>query len=243
MRSVKRFLKRQSPTILTCVGATGVVVTSVLTAKATTKASYILKEAEECNEGNLTKKEKFKVVAPVYIPAVIAGAATIGCIIGSNYLHKRQQAALVSAYTMLDQTFKEYREKVDELFGEGANEQVEDELIKDKVVIKEDKQEELFYDDFSGRYFRSTQSKVQRAEYIVNRNLVIRDYAYLNEFYDELGLPPMDNYILGWTMEQCYEMYWQSWIDFHHSKLTNEDGEEYTAIYIMEEPIKDFEDY
>lgn len=30
MRSVKGFLKRQSPTILTCVGATGVVVTSVL---------------------------------------------------------------------------------------------------------------------------------------------------------------------------------------------------------------------
>ena len=72
----------------------------------------------------------------------------------------------------------------------------------------------------------------------------MRDYAYLNEFYEELGLPTIDdNYILGWSVDQCLAMYWQNWIDFNHVKKVNDNGEEYTVIYIMEEPVKDFEDF
>ena len=170
MRSVKGFLKHQSPTILTCVGATGVVVTSVLTAKATTKASYILQEAEKEKGSELTNKEKFESVVPSYIPAVIAGVATISCIIGSNYINHRRQASLAGAYMMMNQAFKEYRNSVEELNGEDANKQVEDNLVKNKVKIVEVEKEELYYDDFSGRYFRAPRSKVQRAEYVVNRN-------------------------------------------------------------------------
>ena len=35
---VERFLKKASPTILTCIGAAGVVATAVMAAKATPKA-------------------------------------------------------------------------------------------------------------------------------------------------------------------------------------------------------------
>lgn len=40
------YIKRNSATILTCVGAVGVVTTAVLTAKAAPKASKILEEAK-----------------------------------------------------------------------------------------------------------------------------------------------------------------------------------------------------
>ena len=43
----KGFLKRHSTTILTSMAASGVVITSVMTAKATTKASKLLEEAEQ----------------------------------------------------------------------------------------------------------------------------------------------------------------------------------------------------
>ena len=43
----KLFFERNSSTILSCIGAVGVVFTSVLTAKAAIKASKLLEEAKE----------------------------------------------------------------------------------------------------------------------------------------------------------------------------------------------------
>ena len=77
VRYSKLFLKRNSATILTCVGAVGVVATAVLTAKATPKAMTLLEEAKEEKGDDLTKLEIVKVAAPVYIRPVIIGAATV----------------------------------------------------------------------------------------------------------------------------------------------------------------------
>ena len=43
----ERYLKHNAPTILTGIGVVGVIGTSVLTAKATPKAIYILEEKEK----------------------------------------------------------------------------------------------------------------------------------------------------------------------------------------------------
>ena len=57
MRAVN-FVKRNSTTILTCVGAAGVVATSVFTAKATIKAVDILEKAKKEKGEELTRSEK-----------------------------------------------------------------------------------------------------------------------------------------------------------------------------------------
>lgn len=102
----------------------------------------------------------------------------------------------------------------------------------------------LFYDEFSDQYFESTYFKVQRAEYELNRNMLKRDYAYLNEWYEELDIDIVPNgYELGWSTFQCMEMYWQPWIDFDHYKFTTNDGSECTGICMVQQPILDFEDY
>lgn len=243
----KGFFRNNSATILTTVGAIGVVGTAVLTAKATTKANDILEEATIEKGEKLTVKEKIVAAGPTYIPAILMGTATIACIFGANILNKRHQAALISAYTMLDQSYKQYQSKVEEFYGEGSNENIKNEIAKDeykKVSIRVDDGKELFYDDYSKRYFESTKEKVKQAEYTLNRNLVMRDYAYLNEWYDELDLDLLDEgYKLGWTMGQCMDMYWQPWIDFAHSKIELDDGRVCNVIRMMEEPIPDFEDY
>lgn len=241
------FLRKNSPTILTCVGAVGVVATAVMTAKATPKALALLENAEKEKGEELTKKEKFKLAAPVFIPAVAVGGTTIACIFGSNMLSKKQQAAMVSAYAALGQTYKEHKDKIEELYGEGTNEQVTKEIAQDKftenpVETKDD--ETLFYDEYSKRFFNSTLEKVQRAEYYLNRNLVMRDYAYLNEWYEGLGLPEVEHgYDLGWSMGSCMDLYWQPWIDFINDKSTLNDGTEYYIIRMLTEPIPDFCDY
>ena len=42
----KSYLKRSSPTILTCLGAVGVVVTTVMAVKATSKVTRLIEQAE-----------------------------------------------------------------------------------------------------------------------------------------------------------------------------------------------------
>ena len=241
------FLKRNGSTILTCVGSVGVVFTSILAVKATPKALRLLEEAKKEKGEELTKTEVLKVAGPAYIPASITGISTIACIFGANILNKRQQAAMVSAYALLDSSYKEYKKKVDELYGEGANDRVKDEIVKDKYQeddFNKDDDKQLFFDEFSGRYFESTIEDVQRAEYRINRDLIMRGYVYLNEFYEQLDIEPLESgYELGWSEGGNLARYWQVWIDFSHRKTLIDDDLECQIVTMQCEPFFGFADF
>lgn len=153
----------QASTILSCIGAAGVVLTSVLTAKATPKAETYLQAAEVEKSDKLTKFEMVKAVVPAYIPAMISGALTIACIFSANVLNKRQQAALTSAYALLNNYHREYASKVKELYGEDTDDLVKRELVKDKYEEHKtdiSEGEVMFYDIRAMNYFTSTVDKV-----------------------------------------------------------------------------------
>lgn len=243
----KRFFKQNGSTILTCVGAIGVIATAVMTAKASPKATRLLEIAEEEKGEELTKLESIKVAGPVYIPTVVVGAATITCIFGANILNKRQQASLISAYALLDSSYKDYKKKVDELYGEDAGVHIREEIAKDKyddLDIKLDDDKQLFYDDFSGRYFESTMVDVVKAEYNINRQLNVNGGAYLNEFYEFLDIPQTPSgYELGWSTGILQSMYWAEWIEFDHTEVVMDDGLECCIITMRYEPVIDFAYY
>lgn len=243
----KRFMKRNASTILTGVGAAGVVVTTVMAVKATPKALKLLDAAKEEKGEELTKLEVVKTAGPAYIPSILIGASTIACIFGANVLNKRHQAALASAYALVDNSYKEYKKKVEELYGEEADEQVRAEVAKDnynkKDVIDETDGKQLFYDEFSERYFRSTMETILNAEYELNREVTIGGAAFLNEFYELLGIPRVDyGDYLGWSAPALHDMYWEAWVDFAHEKVVMDDGLECTIIR-MTEPVPEFEEY
>ena len=242
----KLFLRKNAPTILSTIGGVGVVATAVMAVKATPKALELIERAEEEKGEKLTKLEVVRKASVVYIPSVLVGAGTIACIFGANVLNKRQQAALMSAYALLDSSYKEYKAKTVELYGEDADNKVKDEIAKDKyeeATVQGDG-EMLFYDSFSGQYFKSTLANVNNAEYQINRDLVMRDYAMVNEFYDYLGIPTIDGGDeLGWSSGMNFDYYWQVWIDFMHRKVTMEDGIECTIITMYSEPCLGWEDY
>lgn len=242
------FVKRNSATILTCVGAAGVIATSVTAVKATPKALLLLENAREEKGEELTKLEKVKIAGPAYIPSIVMGTATLACIFGANVLNQRNQASLMSAYALVDNSYKEYRKKVDELYGIEAGEQVRAGIVKDKyeeeAPVELADGELLYYDFYSGRYFEATPAMVQRAEYEVNRTLMLDDGVFLNEWYQLIDLEPLEyGWNFGWSACANSDMYWQTWIDFKHEKTIMDDGLECIIVSFSQEPYPDFEDY
>ena len=155
--------KSWASTVLTCVGAIGVVATAVVTAKATPKAIAMLKKAEEEKGEELTKLEIVKTAAPAYIPAILIGTSTIACVFGANILNKQHQASLASAYALLDNSYREYRKKVDELYGEDTDDRVLVELAKEEYEDIKDSvsgEKQLFFDYSTLRYFEASMDDV-----------------------------------------------------------------------------------
>lgn len=240
------FLKRNGSIILTVLGGAGVVATAVTAVKATPKAIKLIEVYEEQKGENLTTLEKVKVAGPNYIPAILIGVGTITCIFGANVLNKRTQASLMSAYALIDNSYKEYKKKVTELYGVETHKETISSIAKDKytddINVSDDKQ--LFYDEFSHRYFESTLEDVIKAEYNTNRQLQCNGGVYLNEYYEFLGLEPSPvGTELGWSSGILESHYCAEWIEFDHEKVILDDCLECCIITLRYEPVIDFEYY
>lgn len=234
LNSSKLFLRRNSPTILTFLGAAGVVATSIAAAKATPKAMALLEKTKEEKGEELTKLEIVKVAGPAYIPAVAIGASTIACIFGANALNKKTQASIMSAYALLYTSYKQYKSKVKELYGENSDQNVKKEIAKDKFKdndIHINNEKILFFDFYSLRYFESTERLVLKAENRVNELLKLYGRASLNDFYESLGMPTAyTGYELWWNVQKCPS------VEFTHDITTMDDGLECCVISMSVEP-------
>lgn len=239
------FFKKNIATILTGIGTAGVVITAVSAIKATPKALYSIEEAEKEKGDKLSNKEKIITTTHIYLPTIIIGVSTIACILGANVLNKKQQASLISAYALLQKSYNEYRDKVDELYENSSI--VDKEIAKDvydntKPSVSSD-EKCLFYDMFSKRYFESNKVDVIAAEYHFNRNFTLRGYATLNELYEFLGVDKIDGGdSIGWSIDAGLSFYGYSWIDFEHDFVTTDDGMEVCLISMPFAPTSDYLD-
>ncbi len=234
---VGQFVRRNSSTILTIIGAAGVIATTITAVKATPKALRLIEEAKEEKGEELTKLEVVKTTAVCYIPTTVICVTTLACIFSANILDRRHQAALTTAYAVLDRSYKQYRAKIKELYGADADGKVKCAVAKDELekqdIVRTDANKILFYDDYSGRYFESTLAEIIEAEYQANRTIMNEGFLVLADFYRYLGLTVDDdswNYI-GWTIDDLCEWTGYYWLDFHNEKTTMEDGLEATIIW------------
>ena len=242
------FLKKNSSTILTCIGAAGLVATTITAVKATPKAVMLIEEAEAEKGDELTKLEKVKIAGPAYIPTVVLGVSTLACIFGANILNKRGQASLMSAYALVDSKYKDYHKKVNELYGDDSGSVIRSEIARDKydenTASLEGEETRLYYDYYSNRYFEASPFDVQRAEYELNRTLIMSDFVCLNDWYRSLDIKPLKHgEDFGWTTFGNKETYRQTWIDFIHEKVIMDDGLECIIVTIVQDPYSDFSDY
>lgn len=234
-RNVKVSLSRHSPEILMGIGITGMITTTVLAVKATPKALELIEiEKEELGVDKLTPVETVKTTWKCYVPAVISGVASIACLIGSNSVNARRNAALATAYKLSESAFSDYRDKVVETIGEKKERTVRDKVAEEQIksnpvnrseVIVTGKGQTLFFDPWTHRYFYSSIDKINRAinklNHKINTSAFMNEGVTLNDFYDEVGLPgSMTGEGLGWNLNTGL-------IEFYPSAQMVEEGEEH----------------
>lgn len=201
--------KKHSPEILVGVGIAGFIGTVVLAVRATPKA---LENIEENCEGEKTVKDVVKYGAKYYIPAMITGAASTACIIGSSRINLRRNAALATAYAMSETFAKEYKDAVLEELGEEkekeirtkvAEKRMEKNPIEKSVIISTPERGAKFYDPYSNVYFESNVHKLNAAINTVNNMLMQELYASLSDFYYAAGIPcNKSSDLIGWRWEE-----------------------------------------
>lgn len=241
-------LKKHSPEILAGVGIVGTVASAVIACKATTKISGILadskKEVDIIHKvtNNPEMAEKYSVeeskkdltivyaqtglkLVKLYAPAVILGAASLSCLIKSNDILRKRAIATAAAYATVDKSFKEYRKRVADRFGEEVENEIRynikaqeieetivDEKGKEKTVKKTVKVAEPFGSDYTKCFCEGNPCWEKNAEYNkmflnaqqahANQLLAARGYVFLNEVYELLGFEPTTaGQIVGWLYD------------------------------------------
>jgi len=237
---IANFFKQHGSTILAFVACFGVAGTAYLSGRAAIKANEKLKENPEADI-----KEKIKIVAPIYAAPTAVGIATASCIICANVLDKKRQGSLVAAGAIVEETFRKYKRKAEELLGKNVVdlENAKDDISKSETDLS--KCERLFYYDRyvdlghleNGSYFESTPEKVLSSEYELNRMFVIRGRVTLNDWFELLGLNKVEGGDdIGWSKELGDSFYGYSWVDFEHYDTEMDDGLECTIISTPFEP-------
>lgn len=212
MGDIEAVMVKNTPGILVGVGIVGMAGTTVLAVKATPKAIKIIEaKKQELEVDSLTPVETVKTAWKCYVPAAVTGVMSTACLIGASSVSARRNAALATAYNITKVALNDYKDAVVETIGEKKEQVVKDTAAKKKIerdsvvnneVIVTDRGTSLCYDGVFGRYFRSDIDTIKRAVNELNRRIVSSMYASLNDFYDEIGLPPSDiGDKLGWNID------------------------------------------
>lgn len=207
----KYFIGKHSPEILTGLGITGMVTSTVLAVSATPKALKLIENKKrELKTDKLTPIEVVKITWKSYLPSVGIGISSIACIICASRVNYKRNAALATAYSLSERTLSHYREKVIETIGEKKEKSIRDKMNQDEVdknklsgsqIIITSGGDTLCMDSMSGRYFKSDMESIKQAINKLNRRLTYDNYISLNEFYGEIGLSDTKNgELIGWNI-------------------------------------------
>lgn len=241
-------LKKHSPEILVVAGVVGTVVSGVMACKATTKVNDILDEAKETLdvvhegvENGEIKGKEYTVedgkkdttivyvqtgvkLAKLYAPSVILGALSITSILTSHNVMRKRNVALAAAYTAIDTSYKDYRKRVVERFGEEIDKELRynikaktfeeteiDKNGKEKKVEKTVNVADMNLTSDYARYFDSSVTGwedcreynmmfLRAKEAYANDKLKADGFIYLNDIYYALGIPKTKaGQIVGWV--------------------------------------------
>ena len=269
-------IKKHSPEILLVTGITGVVTSAVMACKATTKVDAIIEESkksidmihEGMEAGNIcdveyTEEDGKKDLAIVYIqtgvkfaklygPSVLLGLTSIGCILASNNIIHKRNVALSAAYTAIDRSFKGYRSRVIERFGESMDRElrynIKTQEVKETVVDEETGKKKTvkstvsvvdpntysdyarFFDEYCAGWTKDAEYNLmflRQQQNYANELLKTRGHLFLNEVYDMLGIDRTKaGNIVGWIYDEKHPI-GDNFVDFGIYVLDNEKARDF----------------
>ena len=239
-------LKKHSPEILMAAGIIGTVASTVLACKATLKLTEVINEGKDDIEkiheisqnpemaNKYSKEDAAKDLAVVYAqiglkviklygPSIILGAFSISGMVTSNNILKKRNLAIAAAYTAIDKTFKDYRGRVVDRFGEQVDKELRYDIktkkieqtttdpetgktkkVKKDIDILESGENDFvrFFDETCDGYENDTEYNMmflRAQQQYANDLLCSRGHLFLNEVYDSLGMARTKaGQILGW---------------------------------------------
>ena len=253
-RAIHKFgfqIKKHSPEILLVAGVVGTVASAVMACKATIKAKEIVDKSKEdiaiihdCM-ANETLKENGEYsdeqgkkdltiaytntavdLAKVYGPSVILGTLSIASILTSNNILRGRNVALAAAYATVDKSYKEYRGRVREKYGEEADKEltfdikakeVEKTVVDEKGEEKKVKETVLdsnsnahspyakVFDELNDNWENDSEYNtmfLRKTERWANDYLKSHGHLFLNDVYKALGFQPTRaGQVVGWIYD------------------------------------------
>lgn len=241
--------KKHSPEILVVAGVIGTVASAVMACRATTKVSGIIDNTKEEIEkvhtvmedesyaGKYSEEDSKKdltiiyaqaglKIAKLYAPSVILGILSLGGIVASNNILRKRNVALAAAYATIDNSFKDYRKRVVERFGEEVDKQLKYNIkakqVEETVVDENGKEKKVkttvdvvnpdeisdyakFFDEASPYWEKNPEYNLmflKSQEKYANNLLKAQGYLFLNDVYKSLGLEPTKaGQVVGWIYD------------------------------------------
>lgn len=165
-------------------------------------------------------------LAKLYAPSVILGVASITCILAGHNITRKRNAALAAAYATVDQSFKQYRNRVVERFGKELDHELKHNIKAkevEEVVVNEDGTESVVkrtvevanpaelsqyaicFDETCTGWTRSAEDNkyfLLQQQNWANELLKARGHVFLNEVHDMLGVPRTKaGCVVGWVYD------------------------------------------
>ncbi len=240
--------KKHSPELLVAAGIVGAVASTVAACRATTKLNGILEKTKEdvdlihkyADDESVEEYSQEDVkkdltivyahtgveIAKLYMPAIAIGILSVTSILASNNIMRKRNVALTAAYAAVDKSYKEYRGRVAERFGEAVDrelrynikakkfeETVTDEDGKEKKIKKtidvvgNDTYSDYacFFDESCSGWERTPDyniSFLKAQQQYANDLLRAKGYLFLNDVHDMLGIEKTKaGQIVGWIYD------------------------------------------
>ena len=243
-------VKKHSPEILIVAGIAGVVTSAVMACKATMKVNEVLAETKEninkvhdvmadqgISEKEYSKEDSARDLAIIYGkagvklvklygPAIALGGLSLTAIVCSNNILRKRNVALAAAYTAIDTSYKQYRSRVIEKFGENVDREMKYGIkavqIEEKTVDENGKKKTVkktvevvnpydysdyarFFDVGNPNWEKDSEYNLmflKRQQAYANDKLKANGYLFLNEVYDMLGIPKSKaGQVVGWIYD------------------------------------------
>lgn len=230
--------QKHSPVALFVAGAVGIVATVVLASRATLKLEDVLEETkkklldvdhvlnldsvseDEYSTHDATRDRALIYakaagqITRIYLPAIGVGILSICALTGSHIILSRRNVALTAAYAAIDQSFRDYRERVVGEYGRDKDREFlhgdpdQQAYMVDKKGKRVGKDGRALYSAFFDEGSRNwskvnsyNQMFLRAQQNYANDLLKARGYVFLNEVRRMLGLDDKpEGQLVGWVL-------------------------------------------
>ena len=247
----RRLVSKHAPEILIFLGIGGGVTAGVMACKATRKLDDVLDEhtirlEQARKDADAEKNSVAKAylatgaaLVRLYGPSIAVGALSITSILSGNNVLRRRNVALAAAYATVDQSYRAYRGRVAERFGEDVERElrgnlqkteIEETIVDDKGKTKKVKREVCVANGMPSdyaRYFTYPEAKaaepnmaynqffLRTQQTLANTLLRSRKYLFLNDVYDMLGIErSVAGQCVGWVYDPDRDDHGDNLVDF-----------------------------